>query len=62
MQISLAEGVSSTAIRGQLEKILAHDLFVRSERMARFLGFTVEQSLQGKGADLKEYGIGIEVF
>ena len=30
--------------------------------MARFLGFTVEQSLQGKGADLKEYLIGIEVF
>jgi TolB-like protein/Flp pilus assembly protein TadD len=54
--------VQPSIIRGQLEKILAHRLFVRSERMARFLGFTVEQSLQGKGADLKEYLIGIEVF
>src|SRR5581483_11031229 len=46
----------------QVEKILSHGLFIRSERMARFLRFVVEQSLEGKASDLKEYLIGVEVF
>src|SRR5260370_6577362 len=62
MSQSRTNSVQPSVIRGQLEKILAHKRFVRSERMARFLGFTVEQSLQGMGAELKEYLIGIEVF
>lgn len=54
--------IEHSAIRGELEKILAHDLFARSERMARFLRFGVEQTLAGKAGDLKEYLIGVEVF
>lgn len=50
------------AIGGELEKILAHGLFARSERMSRFLRFAVEQTLHGKSEDLKEYLIGVEVF
>jgi TolB-like protein/Flp pilus assembly protein TadD len=49
-------------VRRQLEKILVHELFARSERMARFLRFTVEETLEGRGGDLKEYSIGVEVF
>jgi TolB-like protein/Flp pilus assembly protein TadD len=45
-----------------LEKILAHRLFRRSARMARFLRFTVENALNGRCDDLKEYVIGVEVF
>jgi serine/threonine-protein kinase len=45
-----------------LEKILAHRLFCRSERMVRFLRFAVEHSLSGHAVDLKEYVIGVEVF
>jgi serine/threonine-protein kinase len=45
-----------------LEKILAHRLFSRSGRMARFLRLTVERSLAGQAGDLKEYLIGVEVF
>ncbi len=51
-----------SAIRRQLEKILAHGLFVRSDRMGRFLRFAVEQTLDGKADELKEYLIGVEVF
>jgi serine/threonine-protein kinase len=50
------------AIRRQLEKVAAHSLFSRSERMARFLRLAVERALDGKGEQLKEYLIGVEVF
>jgi TolB-like protein/Tfp pilus assembly protein PilF len=50
------------AIRRQLEKVAAHPLFSRSERMARFLRLAVERTLDGKGDQLKEYLIGVEVF
>jgi TolB-like protein/Flp pilus assembly protein TadD len=46
----------------QLERILAHDLFARSDRMGRFLRLAVERTLDGKADDLKEYLIGVEVF
>jgi serine/threonine-protein kinase len=54
--------VYQSAVRQQLEKILAHGLFMRSERMGRFLRLAVELSLQGRACDLKEYLIGVEVF
>ncbi len=54
--------VQHSAIRMQLEKILSHGLFARSDRMARFLRFAVDWTLEGKAAELKEYLIGVEVF
>jgi serine/threonine-protein kinase len=45
-----------------LEKILAHQLFSRSERMVRFLRLTVERALAGEADELKEYLLGVEVF
>ena len=51
-----------SAVREQLEKILAHRLFVRSARMTRFLRFAVDHSLSGHASELKEYVIGVEVF
>jgi serine/threonine-protein kinase len=45
-----------------MEKILGSELFLRSERMSRFLRLAVERTLAGHGNDLKEYVIGIEVF
>ncbi len=50
------------AIRAQLEKILATESFAGSERLSRFLRFTVEQALQGRPDQLKEYVLGVEVF
>ncbi len=46
----------------QLDKILAHGLFARSDRMGRFLRLAVERTLEGKSDELKEYLIGVEVF
>ena len=54
--------IHHSAVRQQVEKILAHSLFMRSERMGRFLRLAVERSLEGRAADLKEYLIGVEVF
>jgi TolB-like protein/tetratricopeptide (TPR) repeat protein len=54
--------IQHSAIRGQLEKILAHALFVRSERMGRFLRLAIERTLEGRTGELKEYLLGVEVF
>ena len=54
--------LSAESIRTQLSKILSSSTFARSERLARFLSFTVEQAIQGHGDHLKEFVIGLEVF
>ena len=36
--------------------------FIRSRRLGRFLRFTVEQTMAGRQAALKEYLVGVEVF
>ena len=54
--------LSAESIRTQLRKILSSSTFARSERLARFLNFTVEQTIEGRGEHLKEFVIGVEVF
>ena len=54
--------LSAESVRAQLRKILSSPSFVRSERLARFLTFAVEQTLAGRGEELKEFVIGVEVF
>jgi TolB-like protein/Tfp pilus assembly protein PilF len=54
--------LSAESIRAQLRKILSSSIFTRSERLARFLSFTVEQTIEGRGEHLKEFVIGVEVF
>jgi TolB-like protein/tetratricopeptide (TPR) repeat protein len=54
--------MNSAAICAQLEKILTSEVFARADRMSRFLRFVVQETLKGKGAQLKEYLIGVEVF
>ena len=50
------------AIQAELEKILESQAFTNAERLSRFLRFTVEQALQGRGDQVKEYLLGLEVF
>jgi len=45
-----------------LEQVLASPGFARNERLSRFIRFIVEQELTGRGSELKESLIGIEVF
>jgi TolB-like protein len=50
------------AIRAALGRLLASREFVHSARLARFLRFAVEETIAGRGAQLKECVIGMEVF
>ena len=54
--------LDAAAIREQLERLLAHPLFCNSKRYPVLLAYTVEETLKGNGAELKERSIGIEVF
>src|SRR5262245_46803574 len=50
------------AIRAELARILASDLFARSERLSAFLTFVVEQTLDGHGDELKEQVLATELY
>jgi len=49
-------------VRKQLGRILSSVGFVRNERLSRFLGFVVEQALDGKADEIKESVVGVEAF
>ena len=42
-------------VRAQLARILASDIFARSDRLTAFLTYIVEQTLEGHGTALKEH-------
>jgi serine/threonine-protein kinase len=54
--------VSHAQAHAQLQKILNHPLFARTQRMSRFLRFGVEHALAGTGHQVKEYLVGVDVF
>jgi serine/threonine-protein kinase len=62
IQSTLESGVTPQAVRNQIGKILRSNFFSDSQRMARFLSFAVEETLNGNGSRLKEVVIGTEVF
>jgi TolB-like protein/Tfp pilus assembly protein PilF len=49
-------------IRAELDRILASKGFIHSRRAASFLRFIVEYAIEGRGDELKEYVVGLEVF
>jgi serine/threonine-protein kinase len=50
------------AVEEELARILASEVFSRSERMSRFLRYVVGQALEDTPQSLKEFTIGCEVF
>src|SRR5215207_5674009 len=48
--------------RAQLERVLTSVTFRQVDRLKRFLNFTVSEALAGRGDQLKEYVIGVQVF
>lgn len=56
------ESHSAELVRVELEKILSSEGFARNDRLRGFLRFVVEQQLSGRGDELKESVIGVEVF
>ena len=59
---SLTETPSPESIREQLRKIVSSRSLIQSRRLVRFLSFIVERALEGKGDQLSEYLIGLEVY
>jgi TolB-like protein len=53
---------SGEQIRAQLAKVLANEMFARSDRLRRFLQLTVERTIAGETDQIKEYNLGQEVF
>ncbi len=62
MSKAIDNRVSETAIRQELHRILQSPLFAQSERLSRFLRYTVEHVITGQDDSLKEYVIGTEVY
>jgi len=56
------EKISEEAIREALSRVLESATFIQSDRLSRFLRFTVETTLAGEADMLKEYVIGTEVY
>ena len=52
----------SEVVRSQLDKILSSAGFARNERLRGFLRFVIDEELSGRGDQLKESVIGLEVF
>ncbi len=52
----------ASLVRAELDRILATELFTRSERLSAFLKFIVDRTLAGEGHALKEHVIAIEVY
>src|SRR5215470_17536742 len=50
------------SIRSHLERVLSSAGFARNERLSRFLRFVVEEQLVGRGGEIKESLIAVEVF
>lgn len=49
-------------VTAAVERIATSDGFAQSERLCRFLRFTMQAALDGRGGEIKEYVIGREVF
>jgi Tol biopolymer transport system component len=51
-----------TAVRAELDRILASEVFSRAQHLRRFLTFVVEQQLAGQGPSLKEAVLAHELY
>ena len=62
MAASAEAQLTQDKIRDTVRRIVASNTFASSERLIRFLEFSCEQALAGKGSELKEQVLAIEVF
>jgi adenylate cyclase len=54
--------VSPGSVRSELARLLSSKRFLAAERHRRFLHFVVEETLEGRGAGIKESVLALEVF
>jgi serine/threonine-protein kinase len=60
--IAPASELSDAAVVRELEAIVSSGPFREAELLRRFLRYSVEQTLLGRGGELKEIRMGLEVF
>ncbi len=56
------ENFTSNQVNEQLDRILSAEIFQNSKTLTQFLRFVVEETLQGRARDLKEYTIAVKVL
>lgn len=56
------DAISANDIAAQVDRILSSPELGRSERLKKFLSFTISETLAGRHLQLKEYTIAIEAF
>jgi TolB-like protein/Flp pilus assembly protein TadD len=56
------DSIEPSAIIGQLQKILSSSVFTRTRRLREFLAYIVQETLDGRAGELKEYALGVTVF
>ena len=54
--------ISESAVRRELDAVLASSPFRDAELLKRLLRYAVEQTLLGHARELKEYRLGLDVF
>ena len=54
--------VDLESVRAELQRVLQSSAFAESGRLRKLLQFLVEETICGRGASLKEYLVGVEVF
>jgi Tol biopolymer transport system component len=59
---AMDEHPPSALVRAELDRILASEIFSRSDRLSAFLKFIVERTLDGQGDGLKEQVIALELY
>jgi TolB-like protein/Flp pilus assembly protein TadD len=57
-----AQEIPAEMLEKHLERVLASPGFARNERLSRFLRFIAQEERNGRGSELKESLIGVEVF
>jgi TolB-like protein len=64
MQITVKHSpdIPDSEVQKALDRVTGSSEFVKSNRLCRFLRFTVENTLEGKAATLKEALLGMEVY
>jgi TolB-like protein/Flp pilus assembly protein TadD len=58
----LNKGIAVSEIQSVLERVCQSRPFMRSKQLQRLIRFIVEETRAGRGARLKEYVLGVEVF
>jgi len=56
------DGIPVDIVQAQADKILASSGFATSARHSRLLRHLVSMALEGRGGEIKEYALGVDLF